>query len=64
MTYEEFYGAALPELKLTESELLDMVQAYSATTCQSGQLKPILHADHPGDHRGAEYLLTLESFFA
>lgn len=43
LTYEEFYGAALTELKQAESQLLDMVSTYSEATYQSGRLKPILY---------------------
>lgn len=43
MTDEEFYGAALIKLKRTESQLLEMVQTYSETANQIGQLKPIVY---------------------
>lgn len=43
MRYEEFYGAALTELKQTETQLIEMIQKYFETFCQSSQLKPIIY---------------------
>lgn len=43
MTYEEFYGITLPELKQAETRLLDMVRTYSESVSRSGQLKPVVY---------------------
>ncbi len=43
LTYEEFYGAALTELKQTQSQLLGIVQEYSEAAYQSGQIKPAVY---------------------
>ncbi len=43
MTYEEFYGAALTELKQTQSQLLGIVQEYFEAAYQSDQIKPVVY---------------------
>ena len=42
MTYEEFYGSALPQMKQTEQELLDKISAYTETFEESG-VKPLVY---------------------
>lgn len=42
MTYEDFYGDALPKLRQTETEILDIIRNYTGAS-EKGEIKPVVY---------------------